>query len=303
MQALPTLAAVETGPTRFSYEGLTVGWLANGARMIERHRPDLVINNGALPFAVKAHSCNVAHDLGWAGPRRFDAIRRRYKRYAYALCDDIVATCSEIRDGLADQLGARRERIRCILPCVDLAAYPAARLEVREDAILHTGTAGYKNPAATVRAFALLDRRSTRLHVEGEITADLRRQVRDLPAATRARIELHGELSADLVRRLLGSVRVAAFPTRYAVPTASATVIEAVAAGTPIAGSTSISRDVLRHERNGLACRDDVELAAAFGRLLSNDDSWSRCPMGRWACAPDSPPVRWPSRTFLYSSR
>ena len=275
VRTMPTLAEVDRGRPRFSYEGLTTGWLTRGARMIARLQPDLVINNGALPFSVDGHSCNLAHDLGWAGPRRFDRVRRLYKRYAYGRCDDIVALCGEVRDRLADQLGTPPDRILTIPPCVDLAGYPAALVEDREDAILHTGTAGYKNPNETVRAFAALDRPSTRLYIEGEITPDLREQVAVLPVSTRARIELVGELPAVRLRALLGSVRVASFPTRYAVPTASATVVEAIAAGTPIAGSTCLSGDVLCPERNGLVCRDDVELAAAFGRLLSNDDSWS----------------------------
>jgi len=276
MRRMPELVEIHGGRTRLSYEGLTTGWLTHGARTIKRLQPDLVINNGALPFAVDGHSCNLAHDLGWATPRRFDRVRRLYKRYAYGRCDEIVALCDEVRNGLADELGTRPDRIRTIPPCVDLPAYQAARLERREDAILHTGTAGYKNPAETVRAFALLDRPSSRLYVEGAITADLSRQVSALPAARRARIDLLGELSAAHLRGLLGSVRVASFPSRYGVPTASATVVEAIASGTPIVGSPLLSRDVLRGDSgNGMTCRDEVDLRAAYGQLLTNDDEWS----------------------------
>jgi glycosyltransferase involved in cell wall biosynthesis len=287
MRTQPTLVAVEDGIARLSYEGLTARWLLRGSRMIGRYRPDLVINNGALPFTVPGLSCNLAHDLGWAtSPRRLDRLRRLYKRFAYGRCDQVVALCHEVRDGLAPQIGSSPEEIRVIPPCVDVEAYRAAASATREDAILHTGTGGYKDPATTVRAFAALRRSSTRLYVEGEIDDELRQQVAALPVATRDRIELVGPLAAAPLRTLLGSVKVASFPTRYSVPTASATVVEAIAAGTPIVGSTLISADLLEHEANGVACRDDVELTAAYERLLGDDDRWASMSRAALAMAP-----------------
>jgi glycosyltransferase involved in cell wall biosynthesis len=270
-RAEPTLEAIEEAPRRLHYEGLTVGWLLHGARIIGRHEPDLVINNGALPFRVPGRSCNVAHDLGWSR-RRLDRLRRAYKRFAYGRCDHIVALCTEIREGLAGQLDVPVATVSVIPPCVDVEATEFAARPTREDAVLHTGTEDYKSPATTVRAFAAMSRPSTRLYIEGEAGDELRRQVLALPAATRSRIELLGALDAARLRQLLGSVRVASFPTRYAVPTASPTVVEAIAAGTPIAGSTLLSRDLLEHEGNGLACRNERELSAAFERLLGDDD-------------------------------
>lgn len=285
MRTQPTMVAVESGPTRFSFEGLTTGWLGRGRQLINRYEPDLVINNGALPFAVPGHSCNLAHDLGWSTHRRLEWLRAAYKRYAYARCDDVVALSREVREGLARQLRIAPDKVSLIPPCVNLEASQSAVSATREEAILHTGTGAYKDPASTIRAFAALDRGSTRLYVEGAVDEPLRAQVAALPAATRSRIELVGELPAVQLRALLGSVRVASFPTRYAVPTASPTVVEAIAAGTPIAGSTALSADVLQHGRNGLACRDDTELATAFGRLLS-DGSWDAMSQGAREMAP-----------------
>lgn len=275
MRTRPALESIERGRPRLSFEGLTAGWLLRGARSIGRHEPDLTINNGALPFGVPGTSCNLAHDLGWQRPRRFDLLRRRYKRYAYGRCDHIVALGSEVGAGLAGQLAVPPERIRIIPPCVDVDAIAAARRPEREDAILHAGTEDYKDPATTVRAFAALGPRRTRLYVEGQVTDELSRQVMGLPDAMRARIELLGELPAARLQELLGSVRVASFPTRYAVPTASATVVEAVAAGTPVVGSTLLSSDLLRHEANGLACRDEREVGAAFELLLEDPARWA----------------------------
>jgi glycosyltransferase involved in cell wall biosynthesis len=279
MRTQPTMVAVEARSTRFSFEGLTAGWLRRGRQLINQHDADLVINNGALPFSVQGHSCNLAHDLGWSTHRRLEALRGAYKRYAYARCDDVVALSREVRDGLARQLRMARDAIHLIPPCVDVEATQSAASATREDAILHTGTEGYKDPAATIRAFAALDRDATRLYVEGPVDEPLRSQVAALPPATRSRIELVGALPAAQLRALLGSVRVASFPTRYAVPTASSTVVEAIAAGTPIAGSMALSADVLDHGRNGLACRDDAELAAALGQLLS-DGAWDAMSRG-----------------------
>jgi glycosyltransferase involved in cell wall biosynthesis len=273
MRTMPTLLSVESGPTRFGYEGLTVGWLRRGRQLIRRHEPDLVINNGALPFTVPGHSCNLAHDLGWSTHRRLERLRAAYKRYAYARCDDVVALSREVRDGLARQLRMAPSEVSLIPPCVDLDASRSAVSATREDAILHTGTEAYKDPASTIRAFATLDRATTRLYVEGATDDAIRAQVAALPPTTRSRVELLGELAGAQLRALLGRVRVASFPTRYSVPTASPTVVEAIAAGTPIAGSTALSADVLEDGRNGLACRDDTELAGAFARLLS-DESW-----------------------------
>jgi glycosyltransferase involved in cell wall biosynthesis len=294
----PTLLSVEDGPRSVGYEGLTPGWLLRGRRMIGRQQPDLVINNGALPFAVPGRSCNVAHDLGWSTPRRLDRLRRAYKRYAYGRCDHVVAQCSEVRDGLARQLDVRADSIGIVPPCVDVEASQAAASETREDAILHTGTDSYKDPASTIRAFAALERPSTRLYVEGQVTDELGQQVAALPAATRSRIELLGELSAARLRALLGSVRVASFPTRYAIPTASPTVVEAIAAGTPIAGSTLISADLLKHDGNGLACRDEAELVAAFERLLVADGPWASMSQRALAMAPRFS-AREVARTYL----
>jgi glycosyltransferase involved in cell wall biosynthesis len=268
----PTLVSVESGPTRFSFEGLTRGWLLRGADLIRRHQPDLVINNGALPFRVAGRSCNLAHDLGWSTSRRLDPLRGPYKRFAYGRCDHVVALSSEVRLGLARQLRKPSEAVMLIPPCVDVEAARASVAATREDAILHTGTDAYKNPAATIRAFAALERDTTKLYVEGAVTDELRQLVAGLPKPTRSRIALLGELPAVELRTLLGSVRIAAFPTRYSVPTASATVVEAIAAGTPIVGSSTLSTDVLDHGRNGLACRDDAELAAAFGRLMAGTE-------------------------------
>ncbi len=282
----PGLEAVENRPTRLALEGLTPGWLTRGRRRVRELAPDLVINNGALPFTTPGRTLNLAHDLGWlTSPRRFDGLRLRYKRFAYERGDDVVALCPEVGLGIAAQLGRPIQRVVVIPPCVATETITTDAGTSRDDAILHTGTGEYKNPGASVRAFAALERPTTRLLIEGAVTTALQDQVRALAPGVRSRIEFLGELAAVEIGRRLRTVRVAAFPTRYTVPTASATVVEAIAAGTPIAGSHLLSTSVLRDDGNGIACADDAALAAAFQRLLAVDDDWRRMSAGSTAMA------------------
>jgi glycosyltransferase involved in cell wall biosynthesis len=286
-RSLPELHAVEPRPTRLGLEGLTPGWLRRGRHWIRRLDPDLVINNGVLPFGTPGRTCNLAHDLGWATTaRKLDRLRTWYKRYAYGRGDEIIALAPEVARGLSGQLDVDLAAIRVIPPCVPAAARVFRPTAEREDLIVHTGTQAYKDPSATIRAFAALTRTSTRLVVEGDVTDELAGQVAALPAPTRTRIELVGALPAAGFRDLLGSARVASFPTSYTVPTASATVVEAIVAGTPIAGSGTLSASVLQPEGNGIACRDDRELTAAYERLLSDDEGWDRMSAAALAMAP-----------------
>jgi len=65
-------------------------------------------------------------------------------------------------------------------------------------------------------------------------------------------------------------VRVLCVPSRYVVPVASPTVLESFAAGTPVVGSTGISRDLLSPGVNGYRCDpgNEVEIAASIEALL-----------------------------------
>jgi glycosyltransferase involved in cell wall biosynthesis len=161
--------------------------------------------------------------------------------------------------------------------CIDRTLYNRQPLASRERAILHAGTLPYKNPVASVRAFAALNDQTVRLYITGEVTAPLKQALDALPKHLRACVTLMGEADGQTVRALHGRVRIASFPTWYAVPVASATVMEAVAAGTPIVGSSSLSRDVLTDGVNGLVVGTRPEdMAASFRSVLDQDLLWSR---------------------------
>jgi glycosyltransferase involved in cell wall biosynthesis len=135
----------------------------------------------------------------------------------------------------------------------------------------------YKDPAATIRAFGALDDSSVRLYVSGDVTAPTQDAVDLLPDRIRRQVTLLGQVDGDSIRSLHGRVRVAAFPTRYAIPVASATVMEAVASATPIVGSARLSRDVLADGFNGIVVdASPSAMAAALKAVLNDDALWCR---------------------------
>ena len=69
--------------------------------------------------------------------------------------------------------------------------------------------------------------------------------------------------------------------TRYTIPVASATVMEAIAAATPIVGSSRLSRDVLLDGVNGLVVDTAPSvMAAALKAVLDDDALWGRLSVG-----------------------
>jgi len=250
-------------------------WL-RARHLVNDFHPDLVIHSEAVPVPFHGTVVQTVHDLQ---PRsgRLAPVWRTIRRFSTRHCDHVVATTTELRDELVQDLGMPAARILLIPKCIDRTLYRGQPLASRERAILHAGTLPYKNPAASVRAFAALNDRTVRLYITGEVTAPLQQALKVLPKHLRARVTLKGATDGQTVRALHGRVRIASFPTRYAVPVASATVMEAVAAGTPIIGSSSLSRDVLTDGLNGLVCGERPEdMAAGFRAVLDQDLLWSR---------------------------
>jgi glycosyltransferase involved in cell wall biosynthesis len=265
--------------TRLTGLASAAAWLrAKGA--IDRFRPDLIIHSEAVPLPLRGAIVQVVHDLQ---PRsgRLAPVWRTIRRFSTRRCDYVVATTTELRDELVRDLGMPPHQIAVIPKCIDLGAYRGARLAARERAILHAGTLPYKDPGATIRAFGTLDDPSVTLYVTGDVTGPTQEAVDALPKRIRRRVILLGLAEGEIVRRLHCRVRVATFPTRYAIPVASGTVMEAVAAGTPIVGSSRLSQDVLADGVNGLVAGADPSAMAAALRAVLNDDSlWSRLSAG-----------------------
>ena len=273
---LPILAL---SPAPLTGLASAAAWL-RAKRAIDRFRPDLVIHSETVPLPLHGTVVQVVHDLE---PRsgRLAPVWRSIRRFSTRRCDYVVATTTELRDALARDLGMPPQQLRVIPKCIDCQAYQGARLSARERAILHAGTLPYKDPGATIRAFGALDDASVRLYVAGEITGPTQEAMDALPDRLRQRVTLLGDVDGQMLRSLHGRVRVAAFPTRYAIPVASATVMEAVASGTPIVGSSRLSRDLLMDAVNGLVVNPDPSAMAGAMRALLNDDVlWSRLSAG-----------------------
>ena len=265
--------------TRLSGFASAAAWL-RGKRIIDQFSPDLVIHNEAVPLPLRGTVVQVVHDLQRRqGP--LAPLWRMVRRFSDRRSDYVVATTSELREELVRDLGIPADKIPLIPKCIDRRAYRYTRLAMRERAILHAGTSPYEDPGATIGAFGALDDPSARLYVVGPVTTETRAAVDALQPRLRDRVDLMGAVGGDTLRNLHSQVRVAAFPKHYTVPVASATVMEAMATGTPIVGSQSISRDVLVHGVNGIvADTEPTAMAAAFRVLLNDDKSWMRLSVG-----------------------
>jgi glycosyltransferase involved in cell wall biosynthesis len=273
---LPILAL---SSTPLSGSASAWAWL-RAKRAVDGFRPDLVIHSEVVPVPLRGTIVQVLHDLQ---PRngRLAPLWRSIRRFSTRRCDHVVATTTELRDELVRDLGVPPSRIVVIPKCIDRPAYHGLNLSVRERAILHAGTLPYKDPEATVRAFGALDDPSVRLYITGDVTAAAQGAVDMLPDRLRRCVAFMGPADGQAVRSLHSRVRVAAFPTKYAIPVASATVMEAVAAGTPVVGSSRISGDLLLDGENGLVVSTEPNTMAAALRATLNDDTlWSRLSAG-----------------------
>ena len=266
-------------PTPLRGPAAVAAWL-RAKWAIDAFQPDLVIHNEAVPLPLRGTIVEVVHDLQ---PRqgRLAPLWRSIRRFSHKCSDHVVATTTELRDQLVRELGIRQHRIAVIPKCLDLQTYRNTSLALRERAILHAGTLSHKDPGATIRAFGALDDPSVALYVTGEITGPTQAAVDALPGRLRARVSLLGDADGEVIRGLHSRVRVAAFPTLYAVPVASATVMEAVASRTPIVASSTLSGDVLADGVNGIvADTEPAAMAAALKALLNDNALWSRLSQG-----------------------
>jgi len=257
-------------------------WL-RGKRIIDRLKPDLIINNEAIPFPFAATTVHVVHDLE-PRPGALAPVWRSIRRYSMRRSNHVVATTTELQLAVLKEIGVSPDRVKIIPKCVDLSLYNSRGFVERERAILHSGTDLYKNPAATIGAFGLMADPTITLYLEGEITESVRIALQALPSHIRDRAIPLGKLDGVARRRLYRRVRVASFPTQYrGPPVASATVMESIASGTPIVGSSRVSRDVLAHGTNGLVVPSETpqcEFALRLGEIINDDALWTKLSTG-----------------------
>jgi glycosyltransferase involved in cell wall biosynthesis len=273
------LPILSLSPTPLSGLASVTAWL-RAKRAIDRFNPDLVIHSETVPLPLHGTIIQVVHDLE---PRKgpLAPVWRGIRRLSTKRCDYVVATTTELRDELVRDLGIPPHKINLIPKCIDLRAYSRSPLSSRERAILHAGTFPYKRPEITIRAYGARDDPSVPLYIAGSVTASTREAANALPDRLRRQVILLGDLDGHTLRKLYGLVRVAVFPTSYTIPVASATVMEAIASGTPIVGSPRLSRDVLVDGVNGLVVDTNPNtIASALWALLDDDALWSQLSQG-----------------------
>lgn len=251
-------------------------WLARGAGTLRELCPDAVIVNGALPLLVGPPTIFVSHDLEKRG-RGNHLIRSLYKQVSYATASSVTATCTEVQAGLARELCIDKRAV-CLLPtCIKVERYQPQPLSLRTRTILHIGTAEYKNPRASIRGFGELSHPDATLLITGPPTQDVLEAIRNLPPSTRANVDVLGYIPSDQLIGLLGSVRVVSIPSRYAVPVASPTALEAMASATPFVEAGSISKDLLEEGSGSSSAAGCHQRgwAGAMEQLLSDDEYWT----------------------------
>lgn len=262
------------GDPKPTHREMITAWWNRGLPLLRQLKPDFIIMTGALPLRLPYPSCIISHDL----EKRWSygsVVRQIYKMYSYRKVDRIVATCSELRQALAKELFMRADDISVIPTCIDIRTYRNSRVEARERAVLHVGTSEWKNPAATIDAFARLPR-AAKLYIAGNETPEIKQRLACLPEAVRKNVSLLGIVDSKRLKELLSTVRVLSVPSIYAVPVASPTVLDGLASGTPIVGSMSISVDLLTDGHTGFRIdpRDTQELTDKFELLLRDDNRW-----------------------------
>ena len=215
-------------------------WINKGNKVLKQISPDFIIVNGAVPLTkdLMFRSCFVSHDLERRKIFGLDLMRTLYKRLMYRRAGIIVATCSELRDYLSEELSVDKARIEVIPTCFETEKYYYYPIEKRQNAILHVGTVFYKNPQLTILAFRylndLLADLDLKLYITGKVTRELLDFLNSIDDSVRSRIQLLGLVEAQKFLELLATVKIVSIPSTYTTPVASPTAIEALLSGTPI---------------------------------------------------------------------
>lgn len=269
----PTLRCLAEGP--LSRERCVRLWARSGRRLVRDLEPDFVLNNGVLPRRLGPKEAEVVHDWESVG-RGGQHVRALAKRVSFRRADFVFATCPELVE-IASEVG---RTIRLLPNSIDLEGRPLNQTNGRVPTFVHVGTAPYKDPLTSIRAFAATAQAepSARLIMVGAENEIVNECVGGLPAPIRSRVEVAGFVSAERMLQIHAEALAVIVPSRYDRPVASPTVLEAFSVGTPVLAS-SISKDILVDGVNGFSLdsgRRLQDLTEVMGRLLSQRADWTQ---------------------------
>lgn len=249
-------------------------WVISGPRAISKVNPDVVIINGVVPALARRYpTIVVSHDVEIRGHH---TLQRTYKRLSYRAARAVVATSTEIKAILRSTNIVPDARV--IPTCVSLENYYRTSMAMREPAILHVGTAGYKQPQMSLQVLEKLPPEFS-LYMTGPVTQELAETLAAMKAEERKRVYAVGSVDAAGFRRLLSRVLAVVVPSKYEVPVLSPTVLEAFASATPVVAS-SISADLLKPGVNGYTFENPHSCADLIVQLQQESDVWKRLSYG-----------------------
>jgi glycosyltransferase involved in cell wall biosynthesis len=252
-------------------------WSFKGSQLINKIKPDIIIVNGAVPLFTSAFKVIVCHDLEFRG----GMLQRQYNKILYkTLFDVIAATSTELTYQARYEFRVPAERVVTIPICIDTRKYSALPIQKREHAILHVGTWSDKNLETTLKAFTKLSNedRELKLYIVGDLWERPAKIISRLRREVFKRIYCLGRISKSELMGLYSRVKATSVPSVYRVPVLSPTVLESLASGTPVVGSsTAISRDLLINGYTGFRVHpaDFNTIAEKISILIANNKLWS----------------------------
>lgn len=263
----------------FRYMEQNLLFTLKGPKIFKEISPDFVIFNGASTTFCPFFKIVVAHDLQFR-----IKISKYYDSLAYRAFNEIATTSTELKDELIRQLHLPPAKIKTIPICIDTAKFSPQPMSERIHAILHIGPRMEKRPDITVDAFEKIARHDAeiKLFIAGQFgpkDAPLLSRIKRIKKSIRERIIILGRVSKEKLSDLYSHVKVTCVPSDYVVPVCSPTVVESLAAGTPVVGSLSaISKDILIDGYDGFRVQpNNVEMfASRIDLLIKDNDLWSK---------------------------
>jgi glycosyltransferase involved in cell wall biosynthesis len=273
---VPIVVTLSKGMNLIQRNRLILSWFWRGSRVLSDIAPDLLICNGAVPLCNRTLKFCVCHDLEFR-----ESFQKKYAVLIYRSFDKTVATSTELTQNAPYELKLRSSKVTRIPVCVGVQKYIALAYDKREHALLHVGTWIDKNLSTTVNAFRMIAQSDAqiKLYIVGNLWGLAKAILSQVEERISERIVCLGNISKKELKALYSRVKVTCVPSLYRVPVLSPTVLESLATGTPVIGSSSgISRDILIDGYNGFRVdsQDSISMAQKISILTTNPELWKK---------------------------